>query len=277
MVARCDVYVGIIGLRYGSPVPERPEWSYTELEFEAAGECGLPRLIFLIQEDSEHLPGAWQPEEDRARQVRFRGRLMDSGLTVKHVSAPDELEIEVYQALVQPGSLTGAVPHVAVPASRRPANLLMQWPLVVIVVVLGSLVLSVLARGFVIGLTTPGTPPPLAGPSPTQVQNITPATTPPGPAPTVAARPSGSPLACQQADAAIKRYDETAGSTTYSQQVAAMRAARELYAAENTAFASGAYKVASDLSDLVQDFLDNVGIAQINVDTRVLHQDCGPG
>jgi tetratricopeptide (TPR) repeat protein len=100
-VGACDLYVGIIGFRYGSPVRDRPEVSYSELEFEAATAAGLPRLVFLLDEGAVlPLPRAYTFDATyEERQAGFRRRLRDSGLMLQRVSDPDQLELLVYQAL----------------------------------------------------------------------------------------------------------------------------------------------------------------------------------
>ena len=95
MVARSDVYVGIVGVRYGSATPCRSAPSYVELEFEIASDLRLPRLIFLIDEDAPALP----PILPSARQVAFRARLLASSLLVARVRWPAELELELLHAL----------------------------------------------------------------------------------------------------------------------------------------------------------------------------------
>ena len=112
-VRGCGVYVGLIGLRYGSPVREQPEVSYTELEFDTATEAGLPRLVFVLDEHAKlRIPPSRvfdQEMDRRARQRAFRERLREAGVTMRTVASPDQLELLLYQALLEsrPAGLGG--------------------------------------------------------------------------------------------------------------------------------------------------------------------------
>ncbi len=101
MVAEADVYVGIIGFQYGTTVRGRPDVSYTELEFEAATELGLPRLIFLVRDNAASIVPSDQPAQHGTRQESFRQRLLEAGLTTAWIDSPAELEIVLHQSLVE--------------------------------------------------------------------------------------------------------------------------------------------------------------------------------
>ena len=104
-VRECDVYVGLIGLRYGTPVRDRQEVSYTELEFDTATEAKLPRLVFLLdQEAALPIPAVRLIDRDpelQARQRAFRDRLLGAGIMVAKVASPEELELNLLHALQQ--------------------------------------------------------------------------------------------------------------------------------------------------------------------------------
>ena len=94
-VQSCDVYVGILGTRYGSPVVGAPGMSYTELEFDAATQARLPRLVFVLDTDTIVAgipPSKLIDHEYGVRQEAFRRRIQDdSGLAVRAFADPATL------------------------------------------------------------------------------------------------------------------------------------------------------------------------------------------
>jgi hypothetical protein len=141
-VRRAQVYVGIIGFRYGSAVPDEPGMSYTELEFAEAGRAGLPRLVFLLDEKAAADRPEFLADPDTglaARQRMFRERLENSGITVRAVASPGDLELLLYQSLTelpgrpaapsgQPGRPLDAVTNPFALEVHRPVQLEGQDP-----------------------------------------------------------------------------------------------------------------------------------------------------
>jgi SOS-response transcriptional repressor LexA len=99
-VRAADIYVLIAGFCYGSTVVDRPEMSYTELEFETATEAGKPRFAFLLSENTQG-PKALYGDENAGRQEEFRQRV-NSKLTIATFKTPDELGSLILQTLAFP-------------------------------------------------------------------------------------------------------------------------------------------------------------------------------
>jgi tetratricopeptide (TPR) repeat protein len=93
-VRGCEVYVAVLGTRYGSPVRDKPQVSYTELGFDTAAEAGLDRLVFLLDTDAADVgipPAQLIDHEFGARQEAFRRRVLDSGLVTGSFASPAAL------------------------------------------------------------------------------------------------------------------------------------------------------------------------------------------
>ena len=116
-VLDADVYVAVVGFRYGSPVRDRPELSYTELEFETATQAGMRRLVFLLDDDA-HGPRELLVDASYGdRQEAFRTRLRAGGLVVHTVTTPDELTTALLHALSELSRVSlGDMPRAEQPA-----------------------------------------------------------------------------------------------------------------------------------------------------------------
>jgi hypothetical protein len=121
-VADCQIYIGIIGWRYGFvPSDDNPEKrSVTEMEYREARRLGRETLVFLQKLESarpQFMDAVAGVNDNGERIKRFRAELMagaDAGM-VKEFGSPEELRSHVLAAL--PGAVS------RVPSSGAPEQL----------------------------------------------------------------------------------------------------------------------------------------------------------
>jgi len=116
-VRECELYVAVIGFRYGSLVPGT-ELSYTEAEFQEASAAGKPRLVFLLDQDARVPEGS--ADADCSTVEGFRARLDQAGLIRATFTTAAGLELEVLHALTEAaGALPLSVPGPGTGATAR--------------------------------------------------------------------------------------------------------------------------------------------------------------
>ncbi len=96
-VASCDVYVGLFAWRYGY-VPLDQKRSITELEYRQAGESGLARLIFLLDEKASWSPqfiDAMTGQGEGGQKIRALRRELIAAHQLQFFKSPEELAGQV--------------------------------------------------------------------------------------------------------------------------------------------------------------------------------------
>jgi tetratricopeptide (TPR) repeat protein len=102
-VASCDLYIGIFAWRYGHIPPGQPpdhERSITELEYRQAGQSGLERLIFLLDEDAPWPRSKMESGVGGGKIEALRGELM-AAHTVQFFKSPEELAEQVADSVAE--------------------------------------------------------------------------------------------------------------------------------------------------------------------------------
>ena len=121
-VAACDIYIGLIGRRYGYiPDQDNPERkSITELEYRQAGQSGLPRLLFLADQEvpwPDTFRDAKTGEGDGGQRIVALRTELERETLVSYFRTPDHLaglvSVAVQQCLAQQSDVRpSAIPRV---------------------------------------------------------------------------------------------------------------------------------------------------------------------
>lgn len=98
-VRESKIYVGIIGMRYGSILDESGK-SFTELEYEEAVKNSIPSLIYILDENHPIAPKFMDTGEKARRLEDFKTRLRRTHV-VSSFTTPADLGKKVVQDLTE--------------------------------------------------------------------------------------------------------------------------------------------------------------------------------
>lgn len=95
-VKACDLFIGIIGHRFGDG-PKGTKESYTQREYRAAVEANVPRLLFLAPDDFLVRADLREPSWKINAQAKFRKDLRDSKDRILSIgfTSPEELARQI--------------------------------------------------------------------------------------------------------------------------------------------------------------------------------------
>ena len=89
-VRSSNIYIGIIGHRYGDFVPEE-DISYTEMEYNTASRLGLSRLIYLLSDSVPILPEQYENDPLKIQKLKLFKKKVKKRHTKATFISPDDL------------------------------------------------------------------------------------------------------------------------------------------------------------------------------------------
>ncbi len=110
IVGSCQLFIGIIAMRYGSVDPESGK-SFTHLEYEEAQRLALPTLVYLLDEERQPvLPRNIDFGEVGEKLAAFKAMLKQKHV-VSFFSTPEDLAVRVSQDLPSLVERMGTIVH----------------------------------------------------------------------------------------------------------------------------------------------------------------------
>ncbi len=99
-VSKCEIFIGIIGMRHGSTDEETGK-SFVQREYETALEKPLDIQIYLIDEVKAMLPPTFVDVNDNATKLSEFKRLLQKKHTVDYFMSPEDLASKVERDLLR--------------------------------------------------------------------------------------------------------------------------------------------------------------------------------